>query len=54
MVGVARADVPLDVDHARYEAFVARGSHGDMGFLAELPEARKTLDHEEILKGARA
>ncbi len=35
VVGVARADVPLGVDHDRYLAFVAEGRHGAMGYLAE-------------------
>lgn len=53
-VGVARADVPLDADFARYEAFVADGMHGEMGWLAELPEARRRLDGEHVLPGAKS
>lgn len=52
-VGFARADVPLDRDFERYEAFVADGKHGEMGWLAELPEARRRLDGEHVLPGAR-
>lgn len=52
-VGFARADVPLDADFARYEAFVAEGRHGEMTWLAELPEARRRVDGEHILPGAR-
>ena len=54
VVAVARADEPLDVEHARYEAFVAAGMHGDMAFLADRPASRKTLDCEDILIGARS
>lgn len=53
-VGVARADVPLTDDFARYEAFVAAGMHGDMAWLADLPEARRRLDGEHVLPGARS
>ena len=36
-VGIARADLPLDDDFARYEAFVDEGMHGGMGWLAVCP-----------------
>lgn len=52
-VGFARADLPLEADFARYEAFVAEGRHGEMGWLANLPEARRRVDGEHILPGAR-
>src|SRR5262245_21137049 len=52
-LGFARADEPLDVDHARYLAFVAAGRHGEMEWLARDPEARHRLDGEAILPGAR-
>jgi epoxyqueuosine reductase len=52
-VGFARADRPLDADFARYEAFLAEGRQGEMGWLAELPEARRRVDGEHILPGAR-
>src|SRR5208282_5305193 len=54
VVGVARADVPLGVDHDRYRAFVAEGRHGAMGYLAEHAEARRRLDTADILEGARS
>lgn len=54
VVGVARADEPLDVEHARYERFIARGMHGDMAYLADGMEARRRLDGEAILPGARS
>ncbi|MBX3261492.1 MAG: tRNA epoxyqueuosine(34) reductase QueG [Labilithrix sp.] len=52
-VGFARADRPLDADFERYEAFIAAGKHGEMGWLASLPEARRRLDGEHVLPGAR-
>jgi epoxyqueuosine reductase len=54
VVGVAAADAPLDADHARFLAFLARGHHGAMGYLAEHAEARRRLDTEAILAGARS
>ena len=54
VVGVARADEPLGVDHDRFRAFVARGMHGAMGYLAENVEARRRLDTSDILEGARS
>lgn len=54
VVGVARADVPLDVEHARYLAFLEDERHGEMGWLADNAAARRRLDGEEILPGARS
>jgi epoxyqueuosine reductase len=53
-VGVARADVPLDEDFARYEAFVDAGMHGAMDWLAEGRDVRRRLDTADILAGARS
>lgn len=53
VVGFARADVPLEQDFARYEAFLARGMQGEMSWLAQAPEARRRLDGEQILPGAK-
>jgi epoxyqueuosine reductase len=53
-VGVARADVPLGDDFARYEAFVAEGMQGEMGYLASPAGVRERLDTEAILAGARS
>jgi epoxyqueuosine reductase len=53
-VGIARADEPLDADYARYEAFVDAGMHGSMGYLAEAREARRRLDTDQILEGAKS
>ena len=52
-IGFARADVPLEPDFARYEAFVADGKQGEMRWLGENVEARRRVDGEHILLGAR-
>lgn len=52
-IGFARADLPLTDDFARYQRFVEAGMHGEMDWLARLPEARERLDGEHILPGAR-
>ena len=52
-VGFARADVPLEADFERYESFVRSGKAGEMDWLASMPEARRRLDGEHILPGAR-
>lgn len=54
VVGVARADEPLEGDHDRYRAFVRDGLHGEMGYLAEDAEVRRRLDTADILEGARS
>ncbi len=53
-VGLARADVPLSVDYDRYEAFLRDGKHGEMAWLAETPEARRRLDGDHVLAGAKS
>ncbi|MGH7269552.1 MAG: tRNA epoxyqueuosine(34) reductase QueG [Polyangiaceae bacterium] len=53
-VGIARADVSLDRDMARYEAFIAAGMQGEMTFLARHGDARARLDRASILPGARS
>jgi epoxyqueuosine reductase len=53
-VGVARADEPLGDDFERYEAFVDAGMHGTMAYLAEHREARRRLDGDAILPGAKS
>jgi epoxyqueuosine reductase len=53
-IAVARADVPLDADFARYEAFVSAGMHGDMAWLAENASVRRRVDAPDILAGARS
>jgi epoxyqueuosine reductase len=51
-VGIARADVSLDRDVERYEAFVDAGMHGEMRWLARHRRARERLDGDAILPGA--
>src|SRR6202020_276094 len=53
-VGIARADEPLGVDHDRYRAFVERGMHAGMGYLADHAEARRRLDTAAFIEGARS
>jgi epoxyqueuosine reductase len=53
-VGIARADVPLGPEFERYVDFVRAGRHGAMGYLAAEPEARRRLDSEAILPGAKS
>ncbi len=53
-VAVARADVSLERDVERYEAFVAAGMHGEMTWLARHRGARARLDGEAILAGAKS
>lgn len=54
VVGIARADEPLGIEHDRYKAFIDAGMHGSMDYLAEHVEARKRLDTPFILEGARS
>lgn len=54
VVGVARADEPLDLDHERYMAFIQAEMHGNMGYLGRNEEARRRLDTSAILEGARS
>jgi epoxyqueuosine reductase len=54
VVGIARADEPLGIEHDRYKAFIEAGMHGSMTYLAEHVEARKRLDTPFILEGARS
>lgn len=53
-VAIARADEPLDEDYAHYEAFVDAGYAGEMRYLVENREARRRLDTDSILPGARS
>lgn len=54
VVGVARADEPLGVEHDRYASFLERGFHGEMGYLESTAEARRRLDGDAILTGAKS
>jgi len=53
-VGIARADVSLDRDIERYEAFVEAGMEGEMTWLARHQSARGRMNGDEILPGARS
>ena len=53
-VGIARADVPLEPEYARYETFLEQGMHGTMDWLARSREVRERLDGDGILSGARS
>ncbi len=52
-VGFARA-TPLVEDHARYERWLAEGFHGEMAWLGDDREARRDVEHEWILPGAKS
>jgi epoxyqueuosine reductase len=54
VVAVARADVPLDEDFERYRCFLEDGKQGEMTFLGESVDARRRLDGEAILAGAKS
>src|SRR5215203_3939645 len=53
-IGVASATSSIEPDFGRYEAFVDAGMHGGMAYLAEAREARRRLDTDAILEGARS
>ena len=53
-VAVARADVPLEAEYERYEAFLEQGMHGSMEWLGRSREVRQRLDGDGILPGARS
>jgi epoxyqueuosine reductase len=53
-VGVASAAQSIEPDFGRYQAFIEAGMHGTMGYLAEAQEARRRVDTDAILKGARS
>jgi len=54
VVGIARADVSLDRDIERYEAFIAARRHGEMGWLARNVRVRERLDGDGVLRGAKS
>lgn len=53
-VGIARASADLGLDFQRYRSFVRGGMHGEMEWLAKNEEARRRIDGDEILFGARS
>lgn len=52
-VGIASA-VELQPEHERYRAFIDAGMHGEMTWLADNSDSRRTVDTESILLGARS
>ncbi len=52
--GIAAADAPLSLEFARYQAFLEKGLHGPLDYLARNVEARRRVDGPEILEGARS
>jgi epoxyqueuosine reductase len=53
-VGVASAEGPIEPEFSRYEAFVDAEKHGEMAYLADPREARRRLDTDAILEGAKS
>jgi epoxyqueuosine reductase len=53
-VAVTRADVSLEEEHARLVEWLGEGRHGTMRWLEEGAEARRRLDGEAVLPGARS
>jgi epoxyqueuosine reductase len=53
-VAIARADVSLDRDFERYEAFIGAGMHGEMAWLARNVRVRERVDTDGILPGAKS
>lgn len=53
-VAIARADVTLDREIERYDAFVDAGMHGEMHYLAKNRPTRARLDVEGMLSGAKS
>jgi epoxyqueuosine reductase len=53
-VGVASAEGVLEPEFSRYEAFIDAEKHGKMAYLADAREARRRLDTDAILEGARS
>ena len=52
--GVARADVPLDVESARYSDAMDRDLHGPIDYLLKNRTLRERVDSDEILGGAKS
>ena len=53
-VGISRADVPLDRDIARYDAFIADGKHGKMHSFSPKSHLRERLDADGLLRGTKS
>src|SRR5579863_6595565 len=53
-VAIERADVSLDRDIERYQAFIDAGMHGEMAWLARNVPVRARLDGDGIRPGAKS
>jgi epoxyqueuosine reductase len=53
-VGITHANVGLDRDFPRYQAFIEAGMQGEMGWLARHASVRERLDGLGILAGAKS
>jgi epoxyqueuosine reductase len=53
-IGFASAVEALEPDFSRYEAFIDANMHGKMAYLADAREARRRLDTDAILEGAKS
>jgi epoxyqueuosine reductase len=53
-VGIASAAGPIEPEFSRYRAALADGLHGPIDYLADNVEARRQLDADSILAGARS
>jgi epoxyqueuosine reductase len=53
-VGIASAEGALEPEFSRYQAFIDGQKHGKMAYLAESREARRRLDTDAILEGAKS
>lgn len=54
VVGVARADTPIELEHSRFRDHIAKGMHGQLGYLADNVEPRRSVDSDAILPGAKS
>lgn len=52
--GIARADVPLELEYQRYREAMANGLQGPLEYLAKHAEVRERLDTDAILAGAKS
>lgn len=52
-VGFASAEAPLAEEYDRYRAFLERGFHGEMEWLADNAVVRERVDTGDILEGAK-
>lgn len=53
-VGIARADVPLDIEFERYQQALANELHGPLSYLAKHVQVRQRIDTDAILLGAKS